>query len=330
MSLIEYSEVYSPKYHNLVEITIKHEKVHWYEHEAKLGADVEQWKQGKILPEEKKLISNVLRLFTQADVDVGQGYYDKLIPYIKNNEARSMLGAFAAREGVHQRAYALLSDTLGFGKDFYWEFLEYHEMKEKHEYMVASIGKGHSDFAKYLAKQTLIEGVNLFASFAILLNFDRLGKLPGMCDIVKWSMVDESIHVEGNTALFRIFIEEHPRIVNDEFKREVYNCARQLVDIEDAFLDKVFELGGVSNLTKEEVKLYNRFITDYRLNQLGFKKIWDMPENPIPWIDTLMGKTFGNFFERSIVEYAKGNLVGSFEGAYERYKVLPKWLDNQL
>lgn len=320
MSLTDYSVVYSPKYHGLVEITVKHERVHWYEHEAKLNTDVEQWKNGKILPEEKNLVSNIFRLFTQSDVNVGQGYYDKIIPHIKNNEARAMLGSFAAREGTHTRAYALFSDTLGFGEDFYWEFLEYHEMKEKHEYMIASIGKSQSDFAKYLAKQTMVEGVNLFASFAILLNFDRLGKLPGMCDIVRWSQVDESLHVEGNTALFRIFLEEHPRIVNDEFKKDIYSCARELVKLEDAFVDRVFKLGGVSNLNKEDVKKYVRYVTDYRLNQLGFKKNWNVKENPLPWIDAMMGKTFGSFFERSIVEYAKANLEGDFSSAYEIYK----------
>lgn len=322
MSLTEYSEVYSPKYHSLVEINIKHEKVHWYEHEAKLNTDVEQWKNGKILPEEKNLTSNIFRLFTQSDVNVGQGYYDKLIPHIKNNEARSMLGSFAAREGTHTRAYALFSDTMGFGESFYHEFLDYVEMKEKHEYMIESIGKSQSDFAKYLAKQTLMEGVSLFASFAILLNFDRLGKLPGMCDIVRWSMVDESIHVEGNTMLFRIFLDEHPRIVNDEFKKEIYQSARELVKLEDAFVDRIFKMGGVSNLLKEDVKKYIRYVANYRLQQLGFKKNWNVKENPLPWIDAMMGKTFGSFFERSIVEYAKANLDGSFTPAYEMYKTI--------
>jgi len=319
MSLIDFSTVYSPKYPSLIEITIKHEKVHWHEHEAKLQQDVEQWKQNKISESEKNIIKNILRLFTQSDLSVGQGYYDKLIPYIKNNEARNMLGSFAAREGTHQRAYALLSDTLGFGDDFYFEFLEYKEMKDKHEYMIEDIGKGHADFAKYLAKQTMIEGVNLFASFAILLNFDRLGKLPGMCDIVRWSQIDESIHIEGNCALFRIFLEEHPRIVNDEFKKEIYECARQLVKLEDKFIDKVFEMGGVSNLDKKDVKQYIRYVTDYRLNQLGFKKNWNIKENPLKWIDYLQGSTFGNFFEREITEYSKGNLTGNFEDAYGIY-----------
>lgn len=320
VTLTEYSLVYAPKYTNFVEIAKKHERVHWHEDEAKMNVDVEQWKQGKITPPEKALVSNILRLFTQSDVVVGQAYYERLIPVIKNNEARNMLGSFAAREATHQRAYALLSDTLGFGQDFYWEFLKYHEMKEKYEYMIEEVGEGPTNFASYLAKQTMIEGVNLFASFAVLLNFDRLGKLPGMCDVVRWSMVDESIHIEGNCALFREFIEDHPSIVNDSFKKEIYSCARHLVELEDAFVDKAFELGGVSNLTQEDVKQYVRYVTDYRLNQLGFKKNWNIAKNPLSWIDFLMGKTFGNFFEREVVEYSKANLKGEFHEAYAVYE----------
>lgn len=320
MGLTEYSQVYSPEYHQFVEIAVKHEQVHWHEGEAKLAVDVEQWKQGKIAPDEKALVSNVLRLFTQSDLAVGQGYYDKLIPYIKNNEARNMLGSFAAREATHQRAYALLSDTLGFGQDFYWEFLEYHEMKAKYEFMVSETGKSHADFARYLAKQIMVEGVCLFASFAVLLNFDRIGKLPGMCDIVRWSMVDESIHLEGNSVLFREFLEEHPRVVTDEFKKSIYECAVELVNLEDAFINRVFEVSTVGGLPKKDVKKYVRYVTDYRLNQLGFKKNWHIATNPLPWIDSMMGKTFGNFFERSVVEYQKANLQGEFVGAYALYK----------
>ena len=301
MPLTKYSTVYTPEYLHFCEIAIKHERVHWTEQDAKLGIDVTQWKNGKITEDEKNLISNILRLFTQSDVNVGQAYYDKLIPVIKNNEARNMFGSFAAREAIHQRAYALLSDTLGFGEKFYFEFLEYNQMKEKHEFMIENIGKTQHDFAVYLAKQTMMEGISLFASFAMLLNFDRLGKLPGMCDIVRWSMVDESIHIEGNCALFREFLEEHPSIVNDVFKKEVYRTARKLVKLEDSFIDRAFKLGGVDNLDKEDVKKYVRYVADYRLQQLGFKKNWHVKENPLEWIDSMMGKTFGNFFEREVV-----------------------------
>lgn len=311
--LTDYSEVYTPTYLDLVEITKSHERSHWIADEVDLSQDVTQWKSGMITTEEKGLIRNILRLFTTSDVAVGQGYYDKLIPVIKNNEARNMLGSFAGREGEHSRAYALLSDTLGFGEEFYYEFLEYSEAKEKVEFMCEDIGTTARDFAVYLAKQTLIEGVTLFASFAMLFNFDRLGKCPGMTDVVRWSIQDESIHLQGNTALFRLFLDENPNIVDDKFKKLVYKTARQLVKLEDAFIDKCFEMGGVSNLTADEMKEYVKYVADYRLSQLGFKPNWNVEVNPIPWIDAMIsGRTHAGFFERSVIAYEKDNLVGGW------------------
>ena len=62
------------------------------------------------------------------------------------------------------------------------------------------------------------EGIALFASFVMLLNFQRFGKMKGMGKVVEWSIRDESIHVEGIAKLFRQFCTEYPKIVDDEFK----------------------------------------------------------------------------------------------------------------
>lgn len=316
MSLTKYKEIYTPIYNDIVEITKKHERAHWTSDEVKLQTDVEQWNSTEITEEEKYIIKNILRLFTQSDVNVGSGYIEKLIPYIKNNEARGMLVSFCCREFEHQRAYALLSDTLGFGQDFYYEFLEYADMKEKHEFMLEKVEPGALGFAKYLAKQIIIEGVCLFASFAVLLNFDRKGKLPGMCDIVRWSMIDESLHIEGNVILFKHFIAENPGILDDPAVQDIYDMTQRIVELEDLFITRCFAINKSSDLTEEETKRYIRYVTNYRLKQLGLQPQWDVTENPIPWIDYMMGSTFGNFFEREIVEYSKANLSGSFTKGY--------------
>lgn len=312
MSLTEYSKNHLPVYPEFVEIRNVHEAIHWITAEVNLAADVEQWKT-RATEAEKNLIKNILRLFTTSDFVVGAGYLDRLIPHIKNNEARGMLTSFANREFEHTYAYALLSDTLGFGDDFYFEFLEYGEMSEKVEFMVEPSGDSPEEFAKYLARQTLIEGVNLFASFAVLLNFDRFGLFPGMVDVVRWSLRDEGVHCEGNSLLFKRYIEEHPYIVDDNFKRDIYDLARELVRLEDVFIDKCYEMGEVQGLKPAELKQYIRFIADNRLQRLGFKRNWDIEENPIPWIDALQRDAMGNFFERSVAEYQKDNLKGEWE-----------------
>lgn len=316
MSLLEPSKSYVPVYPKLVEITKRHEEAHWHEGEAKLQQDVEQWKTGVITEKEKYFVNSILRLFTQSDVAVGSDYYDNLIPAIRNNEARNMLGSFASREGVHQRAYALLNDTLGFGEGFYREFLEYGEMKDKLEFMLDVKNSTVAELAQSIAKQVLVEGVCLFASFAMLLNFQRQGKLMGMGDVNQWSIRDESIHVEGLAVLFRILIEEHPKLVTNDFKRSVYATARECIKIEDEFIRLAFNKGGAEGITEEDTKQYIRSVADYRMTQLGFKKEYNV-DNPFEWIEWITSNTtIENFFEGNSTGYSKGSMVGTFQGGY--------------
>ena len=111
----------------------------------------------------------------------------------------------------------------------------------------------------------------MFASFVMLLNFQRFGKMKGMGKVVEWSIRDESMHVEGNSNLFKSFCAEHPKLVDDEFKKEIYLMAREIVKLEDKFIDLAYAMGDIEGLEKSEVKEYIKYITDRRLLQLGMK-----------------------------------------------------------
>lgn len=316
MSLVKVSESYYPMYPRFVEITEEHEKLHWGTWEVSLKEDLTQWQTGEIKEETKAFIKTILRVFTEGDRVVGSDYYDHLILVFKNNEVRNMLGSFASREGTHQRAYALLNDTLGFGKDFYTEFNQYQEMKEKIEFMGDLKHDSYKNIALSLGKQIFIEGVCLFASFAMLLNFGRQGLLAGMTDVNTWSIRDESVHVKGNAELFTKFIEEHPRIVNDEFKQELYQTRRDVVRLEDTFIDLAFDTGAVDGITREEVKQYIRSVADYRGSQIGLKPEYNV-SNPFPWLEWVTSSSgMENFFEVNTANYSKGSMVGSYEGGY--------------
>mgnify|MGYP000111214964 FL=1 len=316
--LMEFSTTYKPFYYPwATEITTRHEKAHWIEDEIDLSEDVTDWKGGKVTATEKDYITNILRLFTQSDVAVGQNYYDQFIPKFKNNEVRNMLGSFAAREGIHQRAYALLNETLGLPESEYHKFLEYTEMVDKVEFMMDADPSTQRGLGLALAKSVFNEGVALFASFVMLLNFQRFGKMKGMGKVVEWSIRDESMHVEGNSKLFRSFCSEHPRIVDQSFKAEIYEMSRLAVDLEDKFIDLAYEMGEIEGLSKEEVKQYIRYIADRRLLQLGLKTNFKVKENPLPWLEwVLNGADHTNFFENRVTEYEVAGLSGTWDEAY--------------
>lgn len=314
------SESYKPfRYPWAVELTKRHEQAHWIEDEIDLSDDVADWKNGKLSDAEKDYIIQVLRLFTQSDVAVGQNYYDFFIPKLKNNEIRNMLGSFAAREGVHQRAYALLNDTMGLPESEFHAFLEYKEMANKVEFMRDNDNSNYSNLALAIAKSVFSEGISLFASFVMLLNFQRFGKMKGMCKVVEWSIRDETMHVDGMTQIFRGFCEEHPRVVTDDFKKDIYSMLRKVVRLEDKFIDLAYNgYDDIVELSKDDVKLYIRHIADRRLLQLGLKPNFKVKDNPLPWLDwVLNAPDHTNFFENRVTEYEVGGLKGSWGQVYE-------------
>jgi ribonucleoside-diphosphate reductase beta chain len=189
-------------------------------------------------------------------------------------------------------------------------------MADKHEYIDAvRVAKGDKkSIAKALAIYSgFTEGLQLFSSFIILLNFPRFGKMKGMGQIITYSIRDESLHVEAMTKLFREFIQENIDIWTDEFKKEIYEACRTMVELEDRFLDLVFEQGDIEGLTKKEMQKYIRYIADRRLLQLGLKPNYNVKDNPLGWLDEVLGVEHQNFFEGRATAYMKAGLRGDMQ-----------------
>jgi ribonucleoside-diphosphate reductase beta chain len=286
-------------------------QMHWFPEDVPLHNDVKDWQ--TMTDEEKNLLTQIFRLFTQSDVDVGSGYVDRYMRIFKKPEARMMMSSFANMESIHQHAYSLLLDTVGMPEVEYKAFSEYEAMADKHEYINAV--KVTKNDKKSIAKALAIysgftEGLQLFSSFVILLNFPRFGKMKGMGQIITYSIRDESMHVEAMTKLFREFIQENIDLWTDDFKAEIYQACREMVDLEDRFLDLVFEQGDITGVTKKEMQQYIRYIADRRLLQLGLKTNYNVKDNPLNWLDDVLGVEHQNFFEGRATTYMKAGLRG--------------------
>jgi ribonucleoside-diphosphate reductase beta chain len=202
----------------------------------------------------------------------------------------------------------------------YNQFLEYQAMKDKHEYVldIASENTTKENTAKHIAVfSAFTEGMQLFSSFIMLLNFPRHGMMKGMGQIVTWSIVDETIHTESMIKLFRTYIQENNEIWNDELKGELYTIAEKMVMLEDKFIDLAFQMGEMKDLTSEDVKKYIRYIADRRLISLGLKGIFKVKKNPLPWVEEMVNSpVHGNFFENRVTDYAKGALSGTWDDVW--------------
>jgi ribonucleoside-diphosphate reductase beta chain len=297
------------------EAWLKHEQSHWLHTEVPMSEDVKDWKK-KLSKEEKTFLTQIFRFFTQGDIDVAGGYVKNYLPYFPQPEIRMMLTGFAAREALHIAAYSHLIETLGLPETTYNEFLEYEAMREKHDYVmeISSKNTTKENTATHIAVfSAFTEGMQLFSSFIMLLNFARHGKMKGMGQIITWSIVDETQHAESMIKLFRTYIEENREIWNDELKGKIYTIAERMVQLEDKFIDLAFGVNEMEGLSSEDVKKYIRYIADRRLISLGLKGVFKVKKNPLPWVEEMINApTHTNFFENRATDYAKGALSGNW------------------
>ena len=316
--LLTSNPVYKPfRYPWAYEAWLQQQRIHWLPEEVPLADDVKDW-QKNLTQSERNLLTQIFRFFTQADVEVNNCYMKHYSQVFKPTEVLMMLSAFSNIETVHIAAYSHLLDTIGMPEIEYTAFLKYKEMKDKYDYMQSFSVANKTEIAKTLAAfGAFTEGLQLFASFAILMNFPRFNKMKGMGQIVSWSVRDETLHCLSLIRLFRTFVQENPEIWTEEFRRDLYLVCATIVDHEDAFIDLAFELGGVQGMDASLTKQYIRFIADRRLQQLGLEPLYNIEKNPLPWLDEMLNAVeHANFFENRSTEYSKASTAGSWEEAF--------------
>ncbi len=315
--LLAENPVYKPfRYPWAYEAWLTQQRVHWLPEEVPLADDVKDWHRN-LTDGERHLLTQIFRFFTQADVEVNNCYMKHYSRVFRPTEVLMMLAAFSNIETVHIAAYSHLLDTIGMPETEYQAFLRYKEMKDKYDYMQGFSVDSRHDIAKTLAAfGAFTEGLQLFASFAILLNFPRFGRMKGMGQIISWSVRDETLHCVSMIRLFRTFIAENPDIWTETLRREIVEVCATIVAHEDAFIDLAFEQGSVEGLTADEVKSYIRYVADRRLVQLGLDPLFD-EANPLSWLDEMLNAVeHTNFFENRATEYSKASTIGTWEEAF--------------
>ncbi|MGB8600742.1 MAG: ribonucleotide-diphosphate reductase subunit beta [Rhizomicrobium sp.] len=304
----------------------KQQQVHWMGEEVPLGEDVKDWASDRVTDTERNLLTQIFRFFTQSDVEVGDNYMKRYLPIFQPLEIQMMLAAFTNMETVHIDAYALLLKTLGMPQVEFEAFRDYSAMRDKADYMHTFGVDTVADVSRTLAMfGGFTEGMALFASFAMLLNFPRFNKMKGMGQIVTWSVRDESLHCEGITQLFHAWNAETGALTKT-VRDDILDVAKTMVGLEEKFVDLAFELGPVEGMGPKDIQAYVRYIADWRLTQLKLPVLYghfratdtgyeQIKPHPLPWlVEILNGVEHANFFEQRATEYSKASSLGNWEG----------------
>ena len=223
MTLLDANPVYKPfSYPWAYDAWLKQQQIHWLPEEVPLADDVKDWHK-TLTSKERNLLTQIFRFFTQSDVEVNNCYMRHYSRVFRPTEVQMMLAAFSNMETVHIAAYSHLLDTIGMPEVEYSAFLRYKEMKDKYDFLQGFKSETKRDIACTLATfGAFTEGLQLFASFAILLNFPRFNKMKGMGQIVSWSVRDESLHTNSMIRLFATFMSENNELQTDSLDNELH------------------------------------------------------------------------------------------------------------
>lgn len=312
MGLLNPRATYAPfEYDQAYKYWELQQQSHWLHTEVAMAGDINDWKL-KLTESEKHVVGQILKGFTQSEVFIQEYWSQNVSKWFKKPEIQMMAATFSAFESIHAVSYAYLNDSLGL--DDFEAFLHEPTAKAKIDRLMETKSKSREDIAKSLAIFSAFnEGVNLFSSFAVLLNFSRFNKMKGLGQIIAFSIKDESLHSEAGCWLFRTLVSEYPDIWTDELKKEIYEAARVTVQLEDAFIDKAFELGPIEGLDPSDLKAFIRHRANTKLQDLGlkmnYKNIDKEALTRMAWFDVLSaGVSHADFFASRVTDYSKGSI----------------------
>jgi len=312
---IPYKPFEYPEYYT--EGWMKQAQAFWLHTEISMQGDVKDWKEN-LTESEKNLVGNILLGFAQTECAVSDYWTTMVTRWFPKHEIRQMAMMFGSQETIHAVAYSYLNETLGL--ENFEAFLHEEAISNKFELLMnTSSDYDHNDLItiptarKEVARSLAIfsafaEGVSLYSSFAVLYSFQLRNLLKGIGQQMKWSVRDESLHSRMGCKLFNHMCEEYPEL-REESKEDIYSAAKLIVDLEEKFIDKMFEMGDLENLSASDLKEFIKQRTNEKLKELGYGELFIVNQEKssnLDWFYHLTGGlTHTDFFAIRPTDYSK-------------------------
>ena len=289
----------------------------WLHTEIPMSGDVKDWNE-KLKPAEKNLVGNILLGFAQTECAVSDYWTQRVVSWFPKHEIQQMAMMFGSQETIHAVAYSYLNETLGL-EDFE-AFLHEPATADRFDNLVSYEGNDPIKIGRSLAVfSAFAEGVSLYSAFAVLYSFQLRNLLKGVGQQMKWSVRDESLHSKMGCKLFRHMCGEI-KDLKDECEGDVLEAAKTMVELEEKYIDKMFEMGDLENLTQYDLKQFIRKRTNEKLKELGYNGTFKYDEKAaknLDWFYHLTGgHTHTDFFAIRPTDYSKANEGEDFENIW--------------
>ena len=312
---IAYKPFEYPEYYN--EGWLKQAQAFWLHTEIPMSGDVKDWNEN-LTESEKNLVGNILLGFAQTECAVSDYWTQNVVSWFPKHEIQQMAMMFGSQETIHAVAYSYLNETLGL--ENFDAFLQDRATMERFENLTRVDNKSTRNIGRSLAVfSAFAEGVSLYSAFAVLYSFQLRNMLKGIGQQMKWSVRDESLHSKMGCQLFRHMCEEDPDLL-EACREDIIEAAKAMLNAEEKYIDKMFELGDIENLKAYDLKQFIRKRLNEKLQELGYFDLGqyfafnqDGAKN-LDWFYHLTGgHTHTDFFAVRPTDYSKANEGEDFE-----------------
>ena len=315
------------KYQWAYEIYRKMKANHWEPEDIPMQRDIEQWRSESALTEiDRWILRMAVGYFSAAEGIVGDNIQHVVRELVTASEIKLVLGRHAHEENIHADSLLYMISSLGLNPhECEAMFEDIPTIKKKNEFVSRisnslrrDIDLTDPDNQRLLAKNIFVfgqcmEGTQFYGLFGMMLSLYRQGKFPGIGMMFRYTLRDESNHIEVFRNLFIALIQENHEQWTVGFKQELTDLMKEAVLLEKEFIRDCLPVAALG-LSSEEFESYIDYIADRRLEGVGLDPLHPGLVNPLPWLAELMDiRKEQNFFEGRVTEYQKSSSLSTVD-----------------
>jgi|TARA_B100000085_G_scaffold252036_1_gene249483 ribonucleoside-diphosphate reductase beta chain len=295
----------------------------WSPSEINMGDDIEQWNDGSLSDDEKLLVKRCLGFFAGSESLVGNNLLLSVAKWITDAECGQYIMRQAYEESLHNWTVVTCCDSYNLSvQEVYEAYLNIPSIKAKDDFLINITSdvnrqdfstktlEGKREFLRNLITYYIVcEGTFFFSGFAMLLALGRQNKLPGLSDQIRYTLRDESLHIQFGTYLVNTIKEQYPSIWTKKFEEEIIENIKKAVDLEIQYAHDVLPR-GILGLNADMFVDYMQYIGNRRLEGIGIDYRFDSDNNPFPWLAEVVDTgAMTNFFERKVKDYQNSGVL---------------------
>jgi len=285
----------------------------WIPEEINMSQDLKDY---KILTEDERTAYDKILSFLIFLDSLQMENLGNVNNYITASEVNLCLTIQAFQEAIHSQSYSYILDTI-CPQDKRNEIL--YQWKNDPILLSRNIGDLYNEFLenpipqnllKTLMANYILEGIYFYSGFMFFYNLERNSKMPGSVQEIRYINRDENTHLWLFRNIINELRKEEPQLFTDTVVEELRDMLR--IGVENEIAWGIYVIGDkIQGLNKKVISEYIKYLGDLRLKDLGMKPLYNIKENPLPWVDLYAdaNSVKTDFFEAKSTAYAKSATI---------------------